>query len=171
MDVSRNTLEQVYADIVNSLGYKTTVGPTDKSKVSRRYAGEKTTLPSARLARAAWRVAAVLKPLTPPPPPPPPPAPKLVAPITVRAEGGSDQRVCLFLNGSLRPGVYRRGDGTYSDDSGAVYASNGDGLEESSVRSKVNDPRLVGAKSMDGRSACECPTVGDPLTNTGSWTV
>lgn len=172
MEVSRSTLEMIYADIVNSLGYKTTVGPIDKQKVSRRLAGEKTILPSARLARAAWRVAALLTPLTPPPPPPPPPpAPKLVAPITVRAEGGSDQRVCLFLNGSLRHGVFRRGDGTYGDESGAVYAANGDGLEESSVRSKVDDPRLVGAKSMDGRSACECPTVGDPLTNTGSWTV
>jgi hypothetical protein len=67
--------------------------------------------------------------------------------------------------------VFRRDDDTYGDGSGAVYNKDGDGLEDSSVRSKVSDPRLVGAKSMDGRSACECPTVGDPLTNTGSWTV
>lgn len=104
-------------------------------------------------------------------PEPPPPAYKKVAPITVRQEGGSDQRVCLFDGGNLRPGVFRRGDGTYGDESGAVYAANGDGLEDSSVRTKVNDPALVGAKSMDGRSACECPPVGDPTKNTGSWTV
>jgi hypothetical protein len=170
--VTTATLEQIYADIVNSVGYRMTVGPTDKLKVSRRRAGERTELPSARLARAAWRVAALLSPLVPPPPPPPPPLPtKFVAPITVRQEGGSDQRVCLFVNGNLRPGVFRRADGTYGDDSGAVYAANGDGLEDSSVRTKVNDPALVGARSMDGRSACECPTVGDPLKNTGSWTV
>lgn len=171
MDVSPFTLQQIYDDITKSVGYATTVGPIDKQKVSRRRAGEKTLLPSARLARAAWRVAALLAPLAPPPPPPPPPTFKRVAPITVRQEGGSDQRVCLFENGSLRPGVFRRPDGTYGDESGAVYASNGDGLEESGVRTKVNDPRLVGAKSMDGRSACECPTVGSPTDNTGSWTV
>lgn len=167
MEVPRITLEQVFTDITESVGYKTTVGPIDKSKVTRRRDGETTPLPSARLARAAWRVAALLAPT-----PPPPPVAKKVAPITVRAEGGSDQRVCLFNpSGSLLPGVFRRPDGTYGDESGAVYAANGDGLEDSSVRSKVNDPRLVGAKSMDGRSACECPPVGSPSDNTGSWTV
>ena len=170
MDVSQVTLEQIYADIVNSVGYRTTVGPLDKLKVSRRYSGVKTTLPSARLARAAWRVAAVLTPLAPPPPPPLPTF-KRVAPITIREEGGSDQRVCLFENGNLRPGVFRREDGTYGDDSGAVYRSDGDGLEESAIRTKVNDPALVGARSTDGRSACQCPPTGDPTKNTGSWTV
>lgn len=101
----------------------------------------------------------------------PVPAYKKVAPITVRQEGGSDQRVCLFENGNLRPGVFRRADGTYGDESGAVYAADADGLEDSSIRTKVTDPALVGAKSMDGRSACECPPVGDPTKNTGSWTV
>ena len=170
MDVSRLTLQQIYDDIVQSLGYRTTVGPLDKSKVTRRLAGEKTTLPSARLARAAWRVAALLTPLAPPPPPP---TFKKVAPITVTRQDASDQRVCLFENGNLRPGVFRRPDGTYGDESGAVYAANGDGLEESGVRTKLPEGAfgLVKAKEMDGRSACECPTAGSPSNNTGSWTV
>lgn len=173
MEVSQTTLVQIYDDIVNSVGYKTTVGPTDKSKVARRRAGEKTTLPSARLARAAWRVAALLSPLAPPPPPPPPTF-KKVAPITVTRQDASDQRVCLFNpDGSFRPGVFRRADGTYGDESGAVYAANGDGLEDSGVRTKLPEGAfgLVKAKEMDGRSACECPTAGSPSNNTGSWTV
>jgi hypothetical protein len=160
MEVSRQTLETIYADIVNSVGYKTTVGPVDKSKVSRRLAGERTELPSARLARAAWRVAAVLTPLVPPP------TPVLVAPKTVNTQGASDQRFCMS-----GPGVVQRADGFWTDQSGAIYARNGDGLEESSVRNKDVIPGLVGAKEMDGRSACECPTVGDPQLNTGSWKV
>jgi hypothetical protein len=173
MEVNEGTLNQIYEDIVNSVGYKTTVGPIDKGKVSRRRAGEQTKLPSARIARAAWRTAALLAPLAPPPPPPPP-APKFkrVAPITVREEGGSDQRVCLWSSaGVLHPGVTRLSSGEYTDESGAVYSSDGDGLENSGVRPKVNDPRLVGARSMDGRSACDCPPVGDPSNNTGSWAV
>lgn len=105
------------------------------------------------------------------PPPPPPPATVLVAPKTVNTEGGSDQRFSMRVNGALRPGVSIRGDGLYTDQSGALYARDGDGLEESSVRNKDIIPGLVGAKSMDGRSADECPTVGDPVKNTGSWKV
>ena len=113
-----------------------------------------------------------------PDPPEPPPAQGYlrVAPITVRAEGGSDQMVCLWAgapgdNSNLQPGVVRLANGEYTDDSGAKYAADGDGRENSAVRSKVTDPALVGARSMDGRNACQCPPVGDPLTNTGSWTV
>lgn len=116
--------------------------------------------------------AIVTEPPLPPPPPPPPTGYVKVAPITVRAEGGSDQRVCLFQSdGSLRPGVRRLANGEYTDDSGARYAADGGGLENSSIRSKVDDPRLVGARSMDNRSACDCPPVGWPTNNTGSWTV
>ena len=167
MNVDRKTLELIFTDIVESVGYKTTVGPVDKNKVIRRLAGEMTPLPSSRLGRAAWRVAAILTPVIPPPPPP-----VLVAPKTVNTEGGSDQRFCMFNpDGTLRPGVFKRADGFYTDQSGAVYARNGDGLEESGVRNKDVIPGLVGAKQMDGRSACECPTVGDPALNTGSWKV
>lgn len=106
-----------------------------------------------------------------PPPPPPPPPTVLVAPKTVNTEGSSDQRFSMRVNGSLRPGVSIRGDGLYTDQSGALYARDGGGLEESGVRNKDIIPGLVGAKSMDGRSADECPTVGDPAKNTGSWKV
>lgn len=167
MDVPRQTLEQIYLEITTSVGYATTVGPVDKGKVTRRREGEPTKLPSAKLARAAWRVAGLLAPG-----PVPPPKPVLVAPKTVNTQGGSDQRFCMFDgSGGLRPGVVRRNDGFYTDESGAVYAANGDGLEESSVRNKDVIPGLVGAKEMDGRSACECPTVGSPTNNTGSWKV
>jgi hypothetical protein len=95
-----------------------------------------------------------------------------VAPITVREEGGSDQRVCLWASpGVLQPGVVKLPSGQYTDDSTALYRSDGDGLEDSSVRSKVHDERLVGARSMDNRSACDCPPVGSPFDNSGSWTV
>jgi hypothetical protein len=160
MEVPPERIELIYQDIVLSVGYKTTVGPVDKNKVSRRYAGEKTELPSARLARAAWRAAAILHPL------PPPITRVLVAPKTVNSEGGSDQRFCMRA-----PGVVQRADGFYTDESGAVYARDGDGLEESGVRNRDHIPGLVGAKSMDGKSACEFPPVGDPATNTGSWRV
>jgi hypothetical protein len=49
-NVPDSTLELVYQDIVQSVGYRTTVGPVDKRKVERRYAGQATPLPSARLA-------------------------------------------------------------------------------------------------------------------------
>jgi len=113
-----------------------------------------------------------------PDPPDPPPAQGYVkvAPITVREEGGSDQMVCLWAGapgdeGNLQPGVRRLASGEFTDESGAIYASDGDGRENSGVRSKVTDPALVGARSMDGRSACQCPTVGSPTDNSGSWTV
>lgn len=174
MEVSRSTLETIYSDIVNSSQYRLPwpVGPNpkDKTKVVNRLAGKATALPSGRLTRAAWRVAALLTPLAPPPPPPP--VMVKVAPITVREEGGSDQRVCLrWPDGSLRPGVRQLPSGQFTDESGALYKSDGDGLEDSSVRTKVHDTRLVGARSLDGRSACDCPTVGSASDNTGSWTV
>ncbi len=168
MEVPRTTLEQIFSDIVESVGYKTTVGPVDKSKVTRRLAGQKTELPSARLARAAWRVAALLTPLVPPV------QYKKVAPITVTRQGGSDQRVCLFnADSSLRPGVTRLPNGEYTDESGAKYNSDGDGLENSSVRTQLAEGAFVltKAKEMDGRTACQCHTAGEPTQNSGSWTV
>jgi len=163
----------IFDNIVSSLGYKTTVGPQDKSKVQKALAGLPSTRPSSRLGLAAWDLARRITPVKPPTPvPPPTPTYKKVAPITVREEGGSDQRVCLWASpGVLYPGVTRLDNGQYTDDSGARYRSDGDGLEDSAIRSKVTDSRLVGARSMDGRSACDCPPVGDPELNTGSWTV
>jgi hypothetical protein len=113
---------------------------------------------------------------SPPDPPEPPPATYVkVAPIVVREEGGSSQRVCLWTgamgSSALVPGVKRLSTGQYTDESGALYKSDGDGLEDSSIRTRVQDPALVGARSMDNRSVCECPPVGSPTENTGSWTV
>ena len=160
--VLASTLEQVYQDIVNSLGYKTTVGPTDKRKVERRYAGEASPLPSARLAKAAWRVAAILHPLAPPVPPAP--AYKKVAPRVAYKDGGSDARFCV----TDQPGVIRRPDGKFTDDSGAVY-TNEDGLDESGIRS--DGPAVTSALEINGRPYCSLPTMGDPLKNTGSWAI
>jgi hypothetical protein len=182
MDVPRSTLEQAYDDIVGSSQYKLPwpVGPhpSDKKKVTRRRAGTVTPVPSGRLARAAWRLAALLAPAVTPPPPPPPVI--RVAPITVTQQGGSDQRVCLFTGevegGPLRPGVSRITEGPnagkYTDEHPGhpVYESNG--LENTGVRTKLEEGAfgLVKAREMDNRNACQCPTAGDPLKNSGSWT-
>jgi hypothetical protein len=105
MEVMPATLESIYQDIILSVGYRTTVGPTDKSKVARRRAGERTQLPSARLARAAWRVAALLSPLAPPPPPPPP---QRLAPQTYnRGSSGQDARYCTKDSGNPDGGGFR----------------------------------------------------------------
>jgi len=169
MDVPRTVLEQIFNEITTSVGYATTVGPIDKGKVSRRRSGQATPLPSAKLARAAWRTAALLEPLTPPPPPPPP-VYKKVAPRVAYKQDGSDARFCLFNQpgGGLRPGVYQRPDGKYSDESGAVY-TNADGLDESGIRS--DGPAVTGAKEINGREYCSLPLIGDPLKNTGSWSI
>lgn len=106
--------------------------------------------------------------------PDPTPTFKRVAPITVTQEDGSDQRVCLFdASGNLRPGVRRLPSGQYTDESGALYKSDGDGLEDSSIRTKLPTGAfgLATARALDGRSACQCPALGDPAKNTGSWTV
>jgi hypothetical protein len=176
MEISRTLLQSIYDNTVGSIGYKTTVGPVDKGKVTKAAAGLPAARPSARLAKAAFDAALTLNPPVPPTPPEPIPVPPRyvkVAPITVREEWGSDQRVCLFTGevegGPLRDGVTQLPDGRYSDESGAIYQSNG--LEETGIRTKVTDPALVGARSMDGRNACQCPPVGDPTKNTGSWTV
>jgi len=173
MEVSRPTLERIYTNIVECSQYKLPwpIGPhaKDKLKVTRRRAGEKTEYPSGKLTRAAWDVAAILAPLVPPPP-----AFKKVAPITVTKQGGSDQRVCLFNpDGSMRPGVSRLPNGEYTDESSAKYNSDGDGLENSSVRTQLAEGAfgLTKAKEMDGRTACQCHTAGEPTQNTGSWTV
>jgi hypothetical protein len=150
--------------------------PRDRKKVELALNNQPSMRPSSAICQAAWYLAKrdTVGP-NPPPPPPPEPTYKKVAPITVREEGGSDQRVCLWTgamgSSELVPGVWRTASGEYTDESGARYNADGDGLENSSIRPKVDDPRLVGARSMDGRSACQCPPVGDPTKNTGSWAI
>jgi hypothetical protein len=93
-----------------------------------------------------------------------------VAPRVAYKEGSSDARFCMFeKDGTLRPGVSRRSDGKYTDESGAVYQSSGDGLEESGIRSP--GPAVTGALQIDGRAYCDLPLTGDPTLNSGSWAV
>jgi hypothetical protein len=149
MNVTTATLEQIYADIVNSVGYRMTVGPTDKLKVSRRRAGERTELPSARLARAAWRVAALLSPLVPPPPPPPPTT-KLNPQTYNKGSSGQDARYCV------------------THDDGYRYDSGG--REIDGRRSGKFVPGLKPADEMDGREPCD-PYNGFPPWPAASYEV
>ena len=107
----------------------------------------------------------------PPPPPPPPPTYTKVAPRVANKQGGSDARFCMFLvDGSLRPGVAARGDGKYTDETGAIYTA--DGLEETGRRSPdLQVEGLVGAREIDGRPICSLPMVGQADKNSGSWAI
>lgn len=151
MDVSRQTLELIYGEITRSVGYRTTVGPIDKSKVSRRLAGEATKLPSALLARAAWRVAALLTPLAPPPPPDPIPA-KLAPQTYNKGSSGQDARYCTaglpVVNGFVTDGLDRYDTGGRSIDG---------------LRSGQFIPELKPADEMDGREPC------DPYNGMPPW--
>lgn len=169
MDVSRVVLEQIYEEITTSVGYATTVGPIDKSKVSRRREGEATKLPSAKLARAAWRTAALLAPLSPPPPPPPPA--KRVAPKVANKQDSSDARFCCFNQPGVTWSPNHPLGPCYVDD---VARYDGDGLHlggRSDACTQSWTEGLVGAKELDGREPCALPRVGDPALNTGSWTL
>jgi hypothetical protein len=146
MEVTPQTLETIYQDIIQSVGYKTTVGPTDKTKVARRRAGERTELPSARLARAAWRVAALLSPLAPPPPPPP----KLNPQTYNKGSSGQDARYCV------------------THDDGYRYDSGG--REIDGRRSGKFVEGLKPSDEMDGREPCD-PYNGFPPWPAASYDV
>ena len=155
-----------------SVGYITTVGPTDKAKVNKALAGQPSKPPSSRLGRAAWELARRIGG-TPPPPPPPPPTFKKVAPRVAHWQDFSDALFSLTTDGStLRPGVYQiqlgPNAGKYSDESGAIYTTL-DGKDESGIRSDA--PAVTGAKEIDGRNLWDLPLIGDPLKNTGSWAI
>lgn len=153
MEVSRSTLEQIYADIVNSVGYKTTVGPVDKSKVTRRLAGQKTELPSARLARAAWRDAALLTPLVPPPPV------ARYAPQTYnKGSNGQDARYCTA--GLPKSGPF------FVDAKGCRYDDGGRDVDGCRSGNPVSG--LKPADEMDGREPCD-PYNGMPPWPAGSY--
>ena len=93
-----------------------------------------------------------------------------VAPRVAYKTDRGDARFCMFNpDGSLRPGVSRLPNGQYTDESGAKYQSNGDGLEESGVRSP--EPAVTASDQIDGRPYCSLPLEGDPTKNTGSWKI
>jgi len=140
------TDRQIFDLIVSSLGYKTTVGPIDKSKVTKAINGQPSARPSARLAQAAWELARRISPLPPPPPPPPPPV--RLAPMTHYAAAGADARYCVHS-----PGVTKIGPDDYRDEGGFVYSENG--LCKSGGRSGKFVAVLKPANSMDGKEPCD----------------
>lgn len=105
-------------------------------------------------------------------PPPPPPTYKKVAPRVAYKTDRGDARYCMFNpDGSLRPGISRSSDGRYHDEV-ATYSADGDGLEESAVRSPGSPADCAtGSDSIDGRPYCSLPMQGDPTKNTGSWLI
>jgi len=146
--------------IRESVGYKTTVGPTDKAKVDKALAGILTPRPSSKLGQAAWELARRVASTTPPPPPPPPPPNPTagVAPRTYNeVPGGQDARFCVF--GLPREGnLYR--------DRYSRYDENG--LDVDGGRSHTQVPGLKPANEMDDRSACS-PYGSFPPWPTGSY--
>lgn len=152
--------QQIFDLIRKSDGYKA-LNQQDRTKVDKALAGQPSNKPSSFLGEAAWELAKRLAP-------PPPVTFKKVAPRVAYKQDGSDARFCLKDGDSLRPGVFQRPDGKYSDESGAVY-TNLDGLDESGVRSDA--PAPTGAKEINGRPYCSLPTEGDPTKNTGSWLI
>lgn len=111
---------------------------------------------------------------TPPPKPPdPPPATyKLVAPRVAYKAGSSDARYCLWMGaegGTLRPGVVKNPDGTFSDEAPARYDSNGLSLGGRTDGSASDG--ITSALEIDGRPYCSLPMTGDPTLNTGSWRI
>lgn len=139
MEVSRTVLEQIYGDIVNSVGYKTTVPLADRRKVERRLAGglPVNPPPKSRLGKAAWRVALLLTPVvpTPPPPPPPPPPVKLNPQTYNKGSRGQDARYCVTFDDGFR--------------------YDADGREIDGLRSGQFIEGLKPADEMDNRSPCD----------------
>ena len=156
--------QQIFDLIRASDGYKA-LNSQDRAKVDKALLNQPSNRPSSYLGQAAWELA---KRPTVGPEPPPPVTFKKVAPRVAHKQDGSDARFCLGTEGNLQPGVFRRPDGKYSDESGAVY-TNLDGLDESGIRSDA--PAPTGAKEINGRPYCSLPTEGDPTLNTGSWKV
>lgn len=100
---------------------------------------------------------------------PPPPYVKVAPRVAYKTSRG-DARYCMFnSDGSLRPGVSRLPSGEYTDESGAKYAADGDGLEVSAIRSPA--PAVTASDEIDGRPYCSLPLEGDPTKNTGSWLI
>lgn len=137
------TDRQILDLIRSSLGYKTTVGPTDKQKVEKALAGQVSVKPSSALGQAAWHLARRLAPAPVPPPPPPPP--RRVAPQTYnRGSAGQDARYCTF-------GLPTDSQGRPVDDY-STYDENGLSL---GGRTGNPVPGLKPADEMDGRGPCE----------------
>ena len=139
--VLASTLELVYQDIVNSLGYKTTVGrPTNaRSNAATRGSRHRCRQRGWRRRRGGSPRSCIRSPHRPPP------AYKKVAPRVAYAEGGSTPATACID----QPGVVRQPDGTWRDDvaqydrTGCAWAPNGRVRRLSRRRSRSTDGRTV----------------------------
>lgn len=174
MSEARDALKE----ILDSLPYRAwaVTSPVDARKVAAEFAGTRKPTAGSHYARGLIRLCRLNPPApVPPPPPPPPPPPAVyvrVAPRVAYKTDRGDARYCMFNpDGTLRPGVWRDSDGFYHDEV-ARYARDGDGLEESGVRSPGSPADCpTGSDSIDGRPYCSLPMIGDPTKNTGSWMI
>ncbi len=141
------TDRQIFDLITSSVGYMTTVGPTDKSKVNRAINGIKTEKPSAKLAQAAWELARRINP-------PAPPVQTLAPQTYNRGSSGQDARYCTAESGNPDGGGYR-------------YDSGGRSL---GGRSGNPVAGLKPADEMDGREPCD-PYGSFPPWPAGSYEV
>ncbi len=166
--------DQTVFDMIRKSNAYKAIDYRDKAKVELALNNKPSKRPSSWIGQAAWELARRDTVGPPPPTPEPPPVTyKKVAPkVCNKVPNGSDARFCMFEpDGSLRPGVVRLPNGQYTDESGAKYAADSDGLEESSIRSTAFVPGLKFANDTDGVPYCQLPMVGDPTKNTGSWAI
>jgi hypothetical protein len=126
------TDRQIFDLIIDSVGYKTTVGPTDKSKVTRAINGIRTERPSSKLGQAAWELARRINP-------PPPPVQTLAPQTYNKGSSGQDARYCTRESGN-------------PDGGGFHYDSGGRSL---GGRSGNPVAGLKPADEMDGREPCD----------------
>lgn len=175
------TILQDVDRVMASMPYKTWAAQhtIDAGKVRKERAGVQRPLPNdsygRTLVEAIRRGHEAEAPIpTPDPPlPKPPPGAVLVAPRTYNyaPSNNSDPRFCVHG----QPGVVQRPDGMWTDESGAVYDS--DGRDTSGIRSRLTQvPGLRQADNSDGRGECELydgltAWPGDPTKNTGSWQI
>lgn len=148
--------KQLYDLLISAKCYIDTVDKFDKSKVSRRRQGAKTTQPGSNIGKVAWELGyrawlSEQAPVDPPIPPQPPVDPHYgIAPRTYNMvlPDGSDARFC-----KQSPGVVVHGDGSFSD----IYSSYDEkGLDTGGNRTKFTQvPGLRAANNSDGMTECQ----------------
>ena len=148
--------KQLYDLLISAKCYIETVDKFDKSKVSRRRQGAKTTQPGSNIGKVAWELGyrAYLQenaPVDPPPLPEPKPDPKYgIAPRSYNwaPSNNSDPRFC-----KQSPGVVVHDDGSFSD----IYGSYDEkGLDVTGGRTRLTQvPGLRQADNSDGMGECQ----------------
>jgi hypothetical protein len=151
--------KQLYDLLISADCYNETVDKFDKSKVSRRRQGARTTQPGSNIGKVAWELGyrAWLQeqaPVDPPPPPPPPPPPVDkhfgIAPRTYNwaPSNNSDPRFC-----KQSPGVQVNSDGSFSD----IYSRYDEkGQDIDGNRTRLTQVQgLRQADNSDGMGECQ----------------